>query len=102
MKKLLSKLSPVRWRYKPHGLCLVQAEGFFLGYYFYFRGRYETLKIEFARSRADWWDNKLLASYDLRRTAPYEAGYYPEDKCMRLIYKGFIFFFFNRIKSKIC
>lgn len=101
MKKLLSKFSLIKWKQKPCGFCPVQAEGTFMGHHFYFRGRYSKLTIEFSKTRDDWWDDKIVAFYILKETNMYEAGYYPEDKCIRLIYKGCIKFFFNRLISFI-
>lgn len=97
MKKLLSKLDPVKWKSKPSGMCPVQAEGYFLGYYFYFRGRWDKLEIEFAKNHDDWWDYKIVKGIILKETDMYEAGYYPYNLCRLLIYKGCFLFFLNRI-----
>lgn len=34
-----------KWEYKPSGNCPVQAEGWFLNYYFYFRARWSSVTI---------------------------------------------------------
>ena len=38
----------IKWKHKPSGNCPVQAEGWFLGYYFYFRARGNEAIIEFS------------------------------------------------------
>jgi hypothetical protein len=43
----------IKWKYKPAGNCPVQAEGWFLGHYFYFRARGEWAIIEFAKTQED-------------------------------------------------
>ena len=71
----------IKWKYKPAGNCPVQAEGWFLGYYFYFRARGEYATIEF--------ENHF---YVLTKTEPYMAGWLPKWICKLLIYKGCIKF----------
>ena len=45
------------WIYKPNGNCPVQAEGYFLGYFFYFRARHEFATIEFYNKKEDFDKN---------------------------------------------
>ena len=71
----------IKWKYKPAGNCPVQAEGWFLKHYFYFRARGEYATIEF--------ENHF---YVLTKTEPYMAGWLPKWKCKLLIYKGCIKF----------
>lgn len=101
MKKLLSKLPIIQWYYKPDGECPVQAEGKFMGHYFYFRGRWDSLTIEFAKTREDWWNLKSTALFILKKTDMYEAGYYPKYKSTLLIYKGCFLFMLYKIKKLI-
>ena len=53
-----------RWIYKPSGNCPVQAEGYFLGYFFYFRARHEFATIEFYNKKEDFdsdaWTNPIV------------------------------------------
>jgi hypothetical protein len=44
----------IKWKYKPNGWCPVQAEGWFLGTYFYFRSRWDQVTIEFCSTEEDW------------------------------------------------
>lgn len=44
----------IKWKNKPHGIAPVQAEGWFMGKYFYFRSRYRYAVIQFADSEHDW------------------------------------------------
>jgi len=71
----------IKWKYKPAGNCPVQAAGWFLKHYFYFRARGEYATIEF--------ENHF---YVLTKTEPYMAGWLPKWKCKLLIYKGCIKF----------
>jgi hypothetical protein len=87
-----------KWIYKPNGNCPVQSEGWFLGYYFYFRARWSTATIEFYR---DKWDFELLnnpvAEYDLKETEEYKAGWLSKRICTFLIYKGCLKFLVKRL-----
>jgi hypothetical protein len=78
----------IKWKYKPAGNCPVQAEGWFLGYYFYFRARGEWVTIEFAKTEEDQEADVLSAFYVLTETKEYMAGWLPKWKCKLLIYKG--------------
>jgi hypothetical protein len=90
----------IKWKYKPSGNCPVQAEGWFLGYYFYFRARYEEATIEFSLNE-DCWENDLInARYVLLKTDEYVAGWLSPMICRLLIWKGCIKFLFKRNKYK--
>jgi hypothetical protein len=90
----------IKWKNKPSGECPVQAEGWFLGYYFYFRARYEEATIEFSLNE-DCWENDLInARYILLKTDEYAAGYLDPRLCRLLIWKGCIKFLFKKDKHK--
>lgn len=78
----------IRWIYTPSGNCPVQAEGYFLNRYFYFKARYETAVIEFCKSEEMWELGYINTRYTLITTAPYQAGWLPKWKCRLLIWKG--------------
>ena len=92
----------IKWKYRPSGECPVESEGWFLGYYFYFRARYDYASIEFSHSE-EFWDNDLIhARYILLRTeGQYSAGYLRHWICKLLIYKGCIKFLVKKNKYKI-
>jgi hypothetical protein len=85
----------IKWKYKPAGNCPVQAEGWFLGYYFYFRARGEYATIEFAKTEEDQGADVLSAFYVLTKTEEHMAGWLPKWICRLLIYKGCIKFLFK-------
>jgi len=87
----------IKWKYKPVGNCPVQAEGWFLGHYFYFRARGEHATIEFSKSEEA---NVLSAFYVLIKTEEYMAGWLPKWRCKLLIYKGCLKFLFKKDKHK--
>lgn len=90
----------IKWKYKPSGNCPVQAEGHFLGYYFYFRARHSEAVIEFSKTEAGW-DNELIhARYILATVPDPSAGWMPKWKCRLLINLGCLLFFFKFNKSK--
>lgn len=98
MKNILLQLIPINWAYHPMGICPVQAEGEFMGYYFYFRARFDMITIEFAKTQSDWFRNKIVYSKILKRTnGVYDAGYYPRKECINLIHKGCVLFFIYKI-----
>ena len=98
MKKVLARLLPIQWAYKPMGICPVQAEGYFLGYYFFFRGRWDSLTIEFANSCDDWFNDKVIYWKILKTTdGIFNAGYYQQEKCIALIYRGCLLFLIYKI-----
>jgi hypothetical protein len=87
----------IRWKYTPSGICPVQAEGWFLGYYFYFRARHDQVRIEFSPSEEAWVADDICVSYVLLETVPFAAGWLPKWRCRLLIWKGCFWFLFNRI-----
>jgi hypothetical protein len=86
------------WKYKPEGVCPVQAEGYFLGTYFYFRSRWQTAKIAFYNTD-DIDDEEIIKEYKLYKTEPFEAGWLDHRLCTFLIYVG-CFLFWMRIGVK--
>ena len=84
---------------KPAGFCPVQAEGFFIGYYFYFRSRWSTARIDFAKNEQEWVIHDRVISYDLLETLPLQAGYLPRWKSYLLIYWGCLRFLFSSKKK---
>lgn len=92
----------IKWKYKPSGLCPVQSEGWFMNKYFYFRSRHSTARIEFANSRDDWYDDKVIKKYTLYTTKdPFSAGYFSERFCLILVYIGFFKFLLYNIKLRL-
>jgi len=89
----------IKWKYKPSGWFPVQAEGWFLGTYFYFRSRGDEAAIEFCSTEEDWDKNNIDSFYILYRTAPYKAGWLSKWLCRLLIYKGCFMYYF-KIKQK--
>lgn len=92
----------IKWKYKPSGNCPVQAEGWFMGYYFYFRARWSKATIEFSKTEAGWENELIHARYVLLDTGddPYAAGWLPKWACRILIWKGCLRFLFKRNKDK--
>ena len=86
------------WKYKPEGVCPVQAEGCFLGTYFYFRSRCQTARLTFYNTD-DIDDEEIIREYDLYKTEPFEAGWLDYRLCTFLIYIG-CFLFWLRIRVK--
>jgi len=90
----------IKWTRKPHGNCPVQAEGYFMGYYFYFRARWKEAVIEFSETETDWEYNRYIACYTLFSTKDeYAAGWLPTWVCRLLIWKGCLKFLFKRGKT---
>ena len=81
-------MKTLKWIYKPSGLCPVQAEGYFLGHYFYFRSRWESAWIEFAKTQEDWEADNCTRRYKLKSYPAPHAGYISEKEATWLIYKG--------------
>jgi hypothetical protein len=94
MKKLF------KWINKPGGNCPVQAEGYFLGYFFYFRARHQSATIEFYNNREDFEGDiwvESIAHITLKTTEPYEAGWLSKRECTFLVFKGcFLFLFLHK------
>lgn len=94
--ELLYNFIRVRWIYKPLGQCPVQSQGYFIGYYFYFRARWDKATIEFSESREDWENSKIIISYNVYTTKQmFSAGWLEHWKCRLLIYKGCMLFLFK-------
>jgi len=92
----------IKWKYKPANNCPVQAEGHFLGYYFYFRSRGSRATIEFSKTEADWEKDLLSVSYTLWRTKdPYNVGWLSKWFCEVLVWVGCFRFLFKRNKQSI-
>ena len=90
----------IKWKHKPSGNCPVQADGWFLGYYFYFRARWDKATIEFSLTEAGWENDLINARYVLLKTDEYAAGYLDPRLCRLLIWKGCIKFLFKKNKRK--
>ena len=90
----------IKWKYKPSGWCPVQAEGFFMGWYFYFRARHSLAIIEFSKTETGWDNDLIHASYVLTKVQDPMAGWMPKWKCTLLIYLGCLRFFFKLNKHK--
>ena len=94
----------IKWIYKPSGACPVQAEGYFLGHYFYFRSRGSAARIDFAKTEECWEKDNLIASFDLYHTESLVgAGWLDKKFCVWLIYKGclkFSWFILKRLVIK--
>ena len=91
----------IKWKHKPSGNCPVQAEGWFLGYYFYFRARWNKATIEFSLTEAGWENNLIHGRYRLYRTTKhYNAGWLPKWYCRILIWVGFVRFLLKKDKHK--
>ena len=87
----------IKWIYKPSGNCPVQAEGYFLGHYFYFRARGEHATIEFSKEEY----GLEVVYYILTKTKPYMAGWLPKWKCRLLIWKGCLKFMIRKQIQKL-
>jgi hypothetical protein len=87
----------IKWINKPYGKSPVQADGYFLNHYFYFRARWEFAEIEFYKSEEDFWSNEPIKEYLLLTTEEYEAGWLSHRKCYFLILKGLVKFAFDRL-----
>jgi hypothetical protein len=91
----------IKWKRKPHGHCPVQAEGYFMKHYFYFRSRGSQSTIEFAKTETDWEYQRYTAKYILLDMEDnYAAGWLPKWICRLLIWKGCIKFYFKQNKHK--
>lgn len=92
----------IKWKYKPSGNCPVQAEGYFLGWYFYFRLRWNKATIEFSKTEAEWKNNLIHARYMLWTTKNMvSAGWLSHKFCLLLVYLGCLRFFFKLNKKYI-
>lgn len=82
----------LKWKHKPWGNCPVQAEGWFLGYYFYFRSRWEFARIDFSKTEEDWWKDQIHKEYYLAGFPSPSAGWISKRQATLLIYKGLLMF----------
>jgi hypothetical protein len=90
---LLFELLRVYWILKPSGNCPVQAEGYFLNRYFYFRSRWGSARIEFSRNQEEWESNnidKVIVLYNAKDGVG--AGWISKWFAYLLIYKGLFTF----------
>lgn len=79
----------IKWIYPPANNCPVQAEGWFMGHYFYFRSRGTVASIEFALTEADWDKDLIRVRYELWHTRMEgAAGWLPHWFCRILIWWG--------------
>lgn len=91
----------IKWKRKLQGNCPIQAEGYFMGYYFYFRSRYSQATIEFSKTEEGWENELIHVRYVLiDMEDDYTAGYLPKWICRLLIWKGCLLFLFKRNKNK--
>jgi len=84
-----------KWIYKPSGNCPVQAEGYFLNYYFYFRARHQHATIEFYKNKADFETMQYNYKFYLKKTSEYMAGWLSKAECTFLVFKGCFLFLFK-------
>jgi len=85
-----------KWESKPSGNCPVQSNGWFLGYYFYFRARGIYATIEFYKDKGDFYLYEPKQRFFLKETKEYEAGWLGKKLCRFLIYKGCLMFLFKK------
>jgi hypothetical protein len=83
------------WIYRPSGICPVQAEGYFMGKYFYFRSRWGMASIEFADSLLDWKNCRITKRYVLFEDRKMGAGWMPKWMAHICIYKGVLMYLLN-------
>lgn len=81
-----------KWKYKPCGICPVQAEGWFLGFYFYFRARGSYVTIDFSKTEERWVEGNNRKSFVLLQLDWPEAGYLSFWKSRLLVYWGCLLF----------
>lgn len=84
----------------PDGYCPIQATGFFLGYFFYFRSRWSIAEIDFSKTEESWWRDDIKIHFELTQTKEYQAGWLSHRKCKWLIYKGCFKFAIFLLKNK--
>jgi len=91
----------IKWKYKPAGNCPVQAEGWFLKHYFYFRARGQWATIEFSESEDHHNRDEVYKVYILTKTDEYMAGWLPKWICRLLIWKGCLKFMIRKRIQKL-
>ena len=84
-----------KWKYKPCGIFQVQAEGWFLGSYFYFRAKRSSVKIDFSKSEELWIEGNYIKSFNLLNFRNQRAGDLSFWKSELLIYWGCLLFLFT-------
>jgi hypothetical protein len=91
-----------KWIYKPNGKSPVQADGRFLGYYFYFRSKWDLSTIDFYKNKEDWENLYPSVLYlEVKKHRPFIAGFISNKEAKRLIYKGcFLFFIYKLVIKK--
>jgi len=92
-----------KWIYRPSGKSPVQADGYFLGYYFYFRSKWDFSEIEFAKTEEEWKDTTsdcVIHFYVKKYKSEYEGGWISNKKAKRLIYKGCLLFILYKLGIK--
>ena len=90
----------IKWKRKPSGNCPVQAEGWFMGWYFYFRARWGTATIEFSKTQTGWENDLIHGRYVLWTVPSPGAGWLSAGLCRRLVWLGCLRFFFKLDKNK--
>ena len=85
------------WKYSPTGQCPVQAEGQFLGHYFYFRSRWSTASIEFAETEEHWEKCHIIRRYALKRYEAPAAGWISAREAGWLIAVGCLAYIVPRV-----
>jgi hypothetical protein len=94
----------ITWIKKPYGESPIEAEGWFLGYYFYFRSKWNIASIQFAKDQDYWYDidNGIIKEYILLKTKKqHAAGYISYNYAIVLIVKACIKFCYYLLKNKI-
>jgi hypothetical protein len=85
------------WKYQPSGNCPVQAEGTFLGHYFYFRSRWNTASIEFSETEEDWEKCAIIKRIELKHYGGADAGWISHSEGLRLVVIGCLTYIVPRI-----
>lgn len=92
-----------KWIYKPCGKSPVESEGYFLGYYFYFRSKWDFSEIEFAKTKEDWEDTSnenIVHFYVKKYKTEYAGGWIKKRYAKHLIYKGCLLFLLYKLGIK--
>ncbi len=87
-----------KWEFQPSGNCPVQANGWFLGYYFYFRSRWSLATIEFYKDKGDYELDIVVGYFEIEETENYLAGWLSKSECKKLVYKGCFMFLRKLLK----
>ncbi len=88
-----------KWEIKPNGNCPVQAYGWFLNHYFYFRARGSRATIEFYNDKGDFYISEPTANFVLKETPEYVSGWLSKRTCKFLIFKGCFKFLISSTKQ---